>query len=123
MEEIMTEKVAFLKDNKDALINHVCSINYPLVKILVSDQSLEELDEYNQILDVIENTEIKESDKEVKDIIYYLVGISNKLGMYNSDFHNMYSFQIYFVSSKNVWFFKDSSIILALDSFVASGIF
>lgn len=86
MEEIMTEKVDFLKDNKDALINNFCSINYPLVKILVSDQSLEELDEYNQILDVIENTEIKESNKEVKDIIYYLVGISNKLSMYNRDY-------------------------------------
>jgi len=86
MEEIMTEKVDFLRKNKDALINNFCSINYPLVKILVSDKSLEELDEYNQILEVIENKNVEESNKGVEDIINYLVGISNKLSMYNIDY-------------------------------------
>lgn len=86
MEEIMTEKVEFLKNNKDALINNFYSINYPLVKILVSDKNLEELDEYSQILEVIENTDVKESNKGVEDIINYLVGISNKLSMYNSEY-------------------------------------
>ncbi len=70
MEEIMSEKALFISKNKNKLINNLQMIHYLLFKILVSDKSLAELEEYNKILKYLKT---KESNDEVVGNEIYLI--------------------------------------------------
>lgn len=103
MEEkiIEKEKVSFLIENKDALINNFSSINYMLFNLLISSESLKNIEEYKQILDVINNNNIQEKQYvEASEIIYYLSSILNKLCINNKEQSSyrtkLYSYLTYF---------------------------
>ena len=86
MENNKVEKIAFLIENKDVLMNNFFSINYLLVRILTSEERLEKLEEYKQISKIIETSEKRKSDKDVEEIINYLLKISDKLCMYDRSY-------------------------------------
>ena len=104
MEEkiIEKEKANFLMNNKDALINNFSSINYMLFNLLISSESLKNIEEYKQILDVINNNNnIQEKQYvEASEIIYYLSSILNKLCINNKEQSSyrtkLYSYLTYF---------------------------
>lgn len=105
MEEkiIEKEKVSFLIENKDALINNFSSINYMLFNLLISSESLKNIEEYKQILDVINNNNNNIQEKqyvEASEIIYYLSSILNKLCINNKEQSSyrtkLYSYLTYF---------------------------
>ena len=104
MEEkiIEKEKANFLMKNKDALINNFSSINYMLFNLLISSESLKNIEEYKQILDVINNNNNiqKKQYVEASEIIYYLSSILNKLCINNKEQSSyrtkLYSYLTYF---------------------------
>lgn len=80
MNEILKEKADFLMQNKDALISNFSNVNYLLFNLLISNDNLKNMEEYKQILDIINNSnEKKQSFIEASEIIYYLSSILNKL--------------------------------------------
>lgn len=104
-EKIEKEKVEFLIENKDLLICNFASINYMLFNILMSNEKLEKIEEYKQMLEVLNNKSIHEVKYiEATEIIYYLSSILNKLCMSNkqkcSYRAKLYSYLNYFNEEK-----------------------
>jgi hypothetical protein len=53
--KVMMEKVEFLSENKNIILDNLSSFSYPLFKVLVSDKSLNEIEEYDLILSLLNN--------------------------------------------------------------------
>ena len=53
MEEILNEKAQFISKNKDSLVCNLSSICYSLFRVLISDKSLKELEDYDKLLKTI----------------------------------------------------------------------
>lgn len=103
MEEkiIEKEKADFLMQNKDALISNFSNVNYLLFNLLISNDNLKNMEEYKQILDIINNNnEKKQNFIEASEIIYYLSSILNKLCMSSKQQSSyrtkLYSYLTYF---------------------------
>ena len=78
---IIAEKVLFLSKYKNELVSCLPSISYLLFKVLISDKSLTEIDEYNVIMDYIKNNKIssKLENCDEKNIITVISSISDKI--------------------------------------------
>ena len=83
MEEIMLQKAEFISNNRDKIISNLSSISYPLFKILSSNETLEDLEEYIYITNLLEE---KQASVAVgKDERYILHAIIGYVDRFSSD--------------------------------------
>lgn len=57
MEEVMLEKAEFLSKYKNKIIDNITTVSYPLFKILASDEALSDIDDYNKVVEILQNKE------------------------------------------------------------------
>lgn len=79
----MREKIEFITDNKDAIIDNLGVVGYDLFTILSDDNSLVELDEYKKVQKFLNSRKIN-TGYNMKDelyILHYLSSILDKISM------------------------------------------
>ena len=82
MSKVVEEKILFIKNNKDLLINNFNLISYQLFLILNSDKALDEISAYQNLKSILENKEITKSiEKDDSYLIHTLMNILNKVVM------------------------------------------
>lgn len=82
MSEIVEEKLEFINENKDLLIENLNLISYQLFLILNSDKALTEISAYQTLKSILENKEIRNSiQKDNSYLIHSLMDILNKVVM------------------------------------------
>ncbi len=83
MKDVMREKIEFIHDNKDAILENLGIVGYDLFTILSNDDSLLELNEYKKIKEFLNNSKAK-TIYTIKDelyILYYLLSVLDKISM------------------------------------------
>ena len=80
-QDIIMEKVDFLSDYKNIIVDNLSAVSYELYKVLVSNKKLDELKEYKKILKTLDNKEVTNSvdEKDEKYILETLLGFSDRV--------------------------------------------
>ncbi len=80
--KVYADKALFLSQYKNEIISSLPSIGYLIFKTLISDKPLEELNEYNMIMDYIKNQKNTLSgfgNGDEKDIITIIGSIADRI--------------------------------------------
>ncbi len=80
--KVYADKALFLSQYKNEIISSLPSIGYLIFKTLISDKPLEELNEYNMIMDYIKNQKNSLSgfgNGDEKDIITIIGSIADRI--------------------------------------------
>jgi hypothetical protein len=85
LEEIIKEKVEFIGDNKDIIIDNLGVVGYDLFSILNNDKSLDDLKEYKKLLAFFNDKKVI-TNYSTKDELYILYYLSNFLERICMDF-------------------------------------
>ena len=78
MNEILKEKADFITENKNILIDNLSIVGYDLFSILCKDKKLEEIEEYDDLMEYIENKDsvmdyyIKDETTIINFLIYFV---------------------------------------------------
>lgn len=88
MEEIMIEKLEFIHENKNALVDNIGVVCFYLFTILNSTKELDKIEEYSSLIEYINKKNKYETYNDSKDekyILYFILNFLDKISMDNNE--------------------------------------